>query len=110
MKKVVCILVLSLAAISIAYGQVAELPPAGTTPTSGAEVAPVVVVEPAVAQPPEAAPPPIHSTSGIRRVLGPPPGARAGGYSYFAAVLDEGPPPGAGAGMAPFGPGNWGAG
>jgi len=78
MKRIVWIPILLLATLTVAYGQVAEVPPAGTTPTSGAEVAPVVVVEPAVAQPPEAAPPPIHSTPAVRRVPGAAPGPMPG--------------------------------
>lgn len=91
MKKVVCILVLSLAAMSVAYGQEVELPAPSAPPTAEAEVAPVVVAEPAVPQPPEAAPPPIHSTPAVRRVPGRVPGVVAGMMEAAPSTRPEAP-------------------
>ena len=91
MKKVVCILVLSLAAMTVAYGQVAEPLLPSASPPSGPGVAPVVVVEPPpVAQPTEAAPPAIHSTPAVRRVPGVAPGPMPGMVEAVPSTRPEG--------------------
>lgn len=51
MRKTVLILLLSMATMTVAYGQVVELPPATTSPVATDETQPAVPREPAVAEP-----------------------------------------------------------